>query len=72
MNGRTGTIETSSGNITCFGGPGFRQAVDDRTRDQGRLSLTWFLGESHEFRVRSSAACGTRPEWVKARYRSSS
>ncbi|MCG6949470.1 MAG: TonB-dependent receptor, partial [Acidobacteria bacterium] len=33
---------------TFFGGPQFQQLKDDRTRDQVRVALSWFLGQNHE------------------------
>jgi hypothetical protein len=39
------------GGSAYFGGYGFRQPLDDRTRDQVRGSFTWFLGDDHEVKL---------------------
>ena len=40
-----------AGGSVLFGGPGFQQPKDDRTRDQLKASLTWFLGAKHELKL---------------------
>jgi hypothetical protein len=39
------------GDGSFFGGPGFQNIKDNRTRDQLRATLTWFLGDRHELKV---------------------
>jgi len=47
----TGGIYTlGSAQDSFFGGPQFQQPKDDRVRDQARVSFSWFLGQSHEFK----------------------
>ena len=39
------------GDQASFGGPGFHNIKDQRTRDQLRASLTWYAGDHHEIKV---------------------
>lgn len=39
------------GGDVLFGGSGFQQPKDDRTRDQLRASFSWFLGDDHEIKI---------------------
>ncbi len=47
---QTGTGAWTDGVLgeVFFGGAGIQRPTDDRTRDQLRASVTWFLGRSHE------------------------
>ena len=47
------------GSRVWFGGPGFQQPQDERSRDQLRAAFTWFLGDSHELKV------GVQWNWVE-------
>lgn len=41
------------GDSAGFGGSGFQQPKDDRTRDQLRASFSWYPGDDHEIKVGS-------------------
>jgi hypothetical protein len=43
------------GDIANFGGPGFQNIKDQRSRDQFRAALTWYLGDNHEIKVGGQA-----------------
>ncbi len=45
-----GFYTNGADSATYFGGPGFQQPKDDRTRDQFKASLTWFAGAHHELK----------------------
>ena len=47
----TGLWTDGVGGEVFFGGAGFQQPGDERTRDQLRASLTWLLGETHEVKT---------------------
>ena len=40
-----------AGGSVLFGGSGFQQPKDDRTRDQLRAAFTWFAGDDHEIKI---------------------
>ncbi len=39
------------GDSVLFGGSGFQQPKDDRTRNQFRAAFTWFAGDDHEIKI---------------------
>lgn len=46
-----GAFTNGVGGGSFFGGPGFQNIADERTRDQVRASMTWFLGDHHEVKA---------------------
>jgi hypothetical protein len=46
-----GAWTLGAGGSSYFGGSGFRQPLDDRTREQARLSFSLFLGDKHELKL---------------------